>query len=238
MRRSICCEEESGDRMGTTSIFFVYLLEPSLLARAAHPLVIAYLLGSIPFGYLIVRLRSGADIRKTGSGGTGATNVMRKAGKAAGIITLVLDAAKGLTAVLIARWLTFGDPDSEAIAAASAVVAVVGHCFPVWLKFRAGKGVATGLGVFLAIVPWSVLAASIVFLLIVWRTRYVSLGSITAAICVPLWTMIQHTAITPIESFGPVMVALCAGSGLIIWKHSDNIKRLIAGTENKLGMAR
>jgi glycerol-3-phosphate acyltransferase PlsY len=238
MRRSICYEEESGDRMGTTSIFFVYLLETALLARAASPLVIAYLLGSIPFGYLIVRLKSGSDIRETGSGATGATNVMRKAGKAAGIVTLVLDAAKGLMAVLIARWLTSGDQDSEAIAAASSVVAVVGHCFPVWLKFRAGKGVATGLGVFLAIVPWSVLAASIVFLLIVWRTRYVSLGSIAAAICVPLWTVIQHMAISPVEGFDQVTIALCAVSGLIIWKHSENIRRLIAGTENKLGMAR
>jgi glycerol-3-phosphate acyltransferase PlsY len=224
--------------MGTTSIFFVHLLEPTLLARAAPALVIAYMLGSIPFGYLIVRLKSGADIRETGSGATGATNVMRKAGKAAGIATLALDAAKGFIAVLIARWLTSGDQDSEAIAAASAVFAIIGHCFPVWLKFRAGKGVATGLGVFLAIVPWSVLAASVVFVLIVWRTRYVSLGSITAAICVPLWTVIQHTAISPVEGFGQLMIALCAVSGLILWKHSENIKRLIAGTENKLGMVR
>jgi glycerol-3-phosphate acyltransferase PlsY len=236
MRRSICYEEESGDRMSTTSIFFVYLLEPTLLARAV-PLLIAYLLGSIPFGYLIVRLKSGADIRETGSGATGATNVMRKSGKAAGVVTLVLDAAKGFIAVLIARWLTSGDQDSETLAAASAVFAVIGHCFPVWLKFHAGKGVATGLGVFLAIVPWSVLAASAVFVLIVWRTRYVSLGSIAAAIFVPLWTAIQHTAISPVEDFGQVMIALSAASGLIIGKHSENIRRLIAGTENKLRIA-
>jgi glycerol-3-phosphate acyltransferase PlsY len=236
MPRSIYYEEESGDRMG--SIFLVYLLEPTLLARIAPLLLTAYLLGSIPFGYLIVRLRSGADIRETGSGATGATNVMRKSGKAAGIVTLALDAAKGFIAVLIARSLTSGDQDSEAIAAASAVFAVIGHCFPVWLKFRAGKGVATGLGVFLAIVPWSVLAASVIFVLTVWRTRYVSLGSIAAALCVPLWTAIQHMAISPIEGFGQVMTSLCLVSGLIIWKHSENIKRLIAGTENKLGMVR
>jgi acyl phosphate:glycerol-3-phosphate acyltransferase len=220
--------------MSTISIIFVYLRTKILLALGAPPLLIAYLLGSIPFGYLIVRLKSGADIRETGSGATGATNVMRKSGKAAGIVTLVLDAAKGFIAVSIARWLTSGDPESEVITAAAAVFAVVGHCFPVWLKFRAGKGVATGLGVFLAIVPWSVLAGSIVFVLTVWRTRYVSLGSIAAAICVPLWSMIQHMAISPIEGFGQVMLALCAVSGLIIWKHSENIKRLIAGTENKL----
>jgi acyl phosphate:glycerol-3-phosphate acyltransferase len=220
--------------MGTISIIFVYLRTKILLALGAPPLLIAYILGSIPFGYLIVRLKSGADIRETGSGATGATNVMRKSGKAAGIVTLVLDAAKGFIAVSIARWLTSGDPESEVIAAAAAVFAVVGHCFPVWLKFRAGKGVATGLGVFLAIVPWSVLAGSIVFVLTVWRTRYVSLGSIAAAICVPLWSMIQHMAISPIEGFGQVMLALCAVSGLIIWKHSENIKRLFAGTENKI----
>jgi glycerol-3-phosphate acyltransferase PlsY len=234
MRRSICYEEESGDRMGTTSIFFVYLLEPTLLARTAPSIVIAYLLGSIPFGYLVVRLKSGTDIRETGSGATGATNVMRKSGKAAGIVTLALDAAKGFIAVLIARWLTSGDQDSMAIAAASAAVAVIGHCFPVWLKFRAGKGVATGLGVFLAVLPWSVLAAAVLFVLIVWRTRYVSLGSMAAAISVPLWAVIQHTTISPIEGFGQLLIALCAVSGLIIWKHSENIKRLIAGTENKI----
>src|SRR5215510_10015144 len=160
----------------------------------AVSLIVAYLLGSIPFGYLIVKLTSGADIRETGSGGTGATNVSRKAGKAAGVVTLALDALKGAAAVLVARWLT-GEAGTSWIVAAAAVLAVVGHCFPVWLKFKAGKGVATGLGVFLAIVPLSVLAAFVVFALIVWQTRYVSLGSITAAAIVPLWTLIQHTMI-------------------------------------------
>jgi glycerol-3-phosphate acyltransferase PlsY len=220
--------------MSTTVIFFLSLLFTTFLARAAPPLVIAYLLGSIPFGYLIVRLTSGADIRETGSGATGATNVMRKSGRAAGIATLVLDAAKGFLAVLIARRLASGEPDAETIIAISAVFAVSGHCFPVWLKFRAGKGVATGLGVFLAIVPWSVLAASVAFLLIVWRTRFVSLGSITAAAFVPLWTLIQQTAISPIDGFSQIMLALCASSGVIIWKHSQNIKRLLGGTEHKI----
>src|SRR5262245_6212427 len=121
-------------------------------------LITAYLLGSIPFGFLIVRLRSGADIRETGSGGTGATNVSRKAGRLAGVITLLLDALKGYAAVLVARRIT-GDDGTSWVIAAAAVLAVVGHCFPVWLGFRGGKGVATGLGVFLAIVPWAVLAA-------------------------------------------------------------------------------
>ncbi len=200
-------------------------------------LIFAYLLGSIPFGFLIVKLKSGADVRQTGSGGTGATNVTRKAGKGAGVITLILDALKGTAAVLIARWLT-GEAGTSWVVAGAAVLAVVGHCFPVWLKFKAGKGVATGLGVFLAIVPWAVLAAAIVFLLIVWRTRFVSLGSVLAAAVVPLWTLIQHTLISPVPDFAPVMAALCAASTIIIIKHHENIQRLLAGTENRFGAAK
>ncbi|HEX9003319.1 MAG TPA: glycerol-3-phosphate 1-O-acyltransferase PlsY [Blastocatellia bacterium] len=200
-------------------------------------LLLAYLLGSVPFGFLIVKLKSGADVRHTGSGGTGATNVTRKAGKSAGIITLVLDALKGTAAVLVARWLT-GEQGTSWVVAGAAVLAVVGHCFPVWLKFKAGKGVATGLGVFLAIVPWSVLAAAVVFLLIVWRTRFVSLGSVTAAAVVPLWTLIQHLLISPVADFAPILAALGAASAVIVAKHHENIQRLLAGTESKFGMAK
>jgi len=200
-------------------------------------LILAYLLGSIPFGYLIVKLRSGSDIREVGSGGTGATNVSRKVGKAAGVVTLALDALKGATAVLMARWLT-GDEGTSWIVAAAAALAVVGHCFPVWLKFKAGKGVATGLGVFLAIVPWAVLAALAVFIVIVWRTRYVSLGSIIAAAFIPLWTLLLHARIEPVSDFAPIMVALCVVAAVIIFKHSENIRRLAAGTENKFGVAK
>jgi len=200
-------------------------------------LILAYLLGSIPFGYLIVKLKSGADVRQTGSGGTGATNVSRKAGKGAGVITLLLDALKGVAAVLIARWLT-GVPGTSWIVAGAAVLAVVGHCFPVWLGFKAGKGVATGLGVFLTIVPWSVLAAFAVFALAFWWTRYVSLGSIAAAIVVPLWTLVQHTMISPVADFAPTMAALCAASAIIIAKHHENIGRFLAGQENRFGVAK
>ncbi|HKQ75950.1 MAG TPA: glycerol-3-phosphate 1-O-acyltransferase PlsY [Blastocatellia bacterium] len=203
----------------------------------ALSLLLAYLLGSIPFGYLIVKLRSGADIRETGSGGTGATNVSRKAGKAAGVVTLALDLLKGAAAVLVARWLT-GESGTTWIVAAASALAVIGHCFPVWLKFKAGKGVATGLGVFLAIAPWAVLAALAVFLVVVWRTRFVSLGSILAAAFMPLWVLLMHLWIEPIIDFAPIMTALCAASAVIIFKHSENIKRLMAGEENKFGMAR
>lgn len=197
-------------------------------------LILGYLLGSIPFGYLIVRLKSGADIRETGSGATGATNVSRKAGKTAGILTLLLDALKGAAAVLLARWLT-GDDGTSWIVAATGALAVIGHCFPVWLGFRAGKGAATGLGVFLAIVPTSVLAAVVIFILTVALTRYVSLGSILGAAFVPTWTAIEHAFMRPIPDFAPIMTALCISAALIIAKHHENIRRLLSGTENKFG---
>ncbi len=200
-------------------------------------LVLAYLLGSIPFGFLIVKVTSGADIRETGSGGTGATNVTRKAGKGAGIVTLIFDALKGFAAVTVARLLT-GEEGTSWVVAGAGLLAVVGHCFPVWLKFKAGKGVATGLGVFLAIVPWAVMAAGIVFVVIVWRTRFISLGSVLAAAFVPLWVWLFHTWIEPISHFAPIVAALCASSAIIIAKHHENIQRLMAGTENKFGAAK
>ncbi|MBO0858968.1 MAG: glycerol-3-phosphate 1-O-acyltransferase PlsY [Chloracidobacterium sp.] len=200
-------------------------------------LILAYLLGSIPFGYLIVKLASGADIRATGSGGTGATNVSRRAGKAAGVVTLALDALKGAAAVFVARWLT-GESGTSWIVAAAAALAVVGHCFPVWLKFKAGKGVATGLGVFLAIAPWATLAALAVFIIVVWWTRYVSLGSIIAAAFLPFWILLMNIWIEPVSDFARIMAGLCAVSTVIILKHLENIRRLIAGEENKLGVAR
>src|SRR6185503_18167039 len=144
--------------------------------------IVAYLIGSIPFGYLIVRGKIGADIRQTGSGGTGATNVSRRAGKVAGVLTLVLDALKGSAAVLIAE-LTH----SDWIIAAAAIAVLVGHIFPVWLGFRGGKGVATGAGVFLMLAPVALLCAGVLFLAIVFFTRYVSLGSIVAAATIPLF---------------------------------------------------
>ncbi|HKX31908.1 MAG TPA: glycerol-3-phosphate 1-O-acyltransferase PlsY [Blastocatellia bacterium] len=195
-------------------------------------LALAYLLGSIPFGYLLVRLMSGADVRQIGSGGTGATNVKRKVGTAGGILTLALDALKGAAAVWFAQQLT-GAVGVTWTVAAAAVLAVVGHCFPVWLGFRAGKGVATGLGVFLMIAPSLVLAAVVIFVLIVWRTRYISLGSIVTAAFVPLGKVAEQSLIRPAPDFAPIVAALCATSALIIVKHSENIRRLLAGTENR-----
>ena len=194
-------------------------------------LVIAYLLGSIPFGYLLVKLKSGDDIRAVGSGGTGATNVSRKAGKVVGIATLLLDALKGAAAVWLAQRLS----GNEWIVAAAAVLAVIGHCFPVWLKFKAGKGVATGLGVFAVIVPWATLGAFVVFALLFWLTRYVSLGSVAAAASIPLWAVVQQYFGTPMTGFAATLTALVVAAAIIIAKHYENIQRLMAGKENKFG---
>ncbi len=148
--------------------------------------IIAYLIGSIPFGYLIVRAKGGGDVRETGSGGTGATNVSRRAGKVAGVLTLILDALKGAMAVVIARLMLNGD-NADWLIAAVAIAVIVGHIFPVWLRFRGGKGVATGVGVFLALSPIAVLCAGVIFVAVVALTKYVSLGSILAAATIPLF---------------------------------------------------
>ena len=185
--------------------------------------IIAYLLGSIPVGYLIVRGKEGADVRTTGSGGTGATNVSRRAGKGAGVLTLVLDALKGAAAVFIAARLTH----SDALIAASALAVLIGHIFPVWLGFRGGKGVATGAGVFLVLAPAALLYAGFLFLAVVLLTRYVSLGSIVAAATIPLFVWVQNGS-------RPVLIAAVLGALLIVFAHRGNIGRLAHGTEARI----
>lgn len=196
-------------------------------------LIAAYLLGSIPFGWLIVRAKEGADVRESGSGGTGATNVSRRAGKWAGVVTLLLDSAKGALAVWLARALLTADFGINWWVAAAAIIAVFGHCFPVWLGFRGGKGVATGVGVFLSLSPLALAGAALVFVLIVWNTRYVSLGSIMAAAAFPLcvWLLSMFTNHAP--DFAPVITAAFACAALIILMHRANIGRLLSGTESK-----
>lgn len=196
-------------------------------------LTAAYLLGSIPFGYLIVRAKEGADVRASGSGGTGATNVSRRAGKWAGVVTLLLDAAKGALAVWLARWLMTSDFGINWWVAAAAIIAVFGHCFPVWLGFRGGKGVATGVGVFLSLSPLAVGGAALVFLLIVGSTRYVSLGSIMAAAAFPLCVWLLSVFTRQVTSVAPVITAALACAALIILMHRANIGRLLGGTESK-----
>ncbi|HKQ99719.1 MAG TPA: glycerol-3-phosphate 1-O-acyltransferase PlsY [Pyrinomonadaceae bacterium] len=201
--------------------------------RPASALIAAYLIGSVPFGYLIVRFTQGADVRQSGSGGTGATNVTRRAGKAAGVVTLLLDAIKGALAVLLARWLLTEDFGINWWVAAAAVLAILGHCFPLWLGFRGGKGVATGVGVFLSLYPLAVACAGAIFILTVVMTRYVSLGSILAAGAFPLFVWVLSAYVKPVADFAPVMAA-SLGSGLvIILMHHANIGRLMKGTESK-----
>jgi glycerol-3-phosphate acyltransferase PlsY len=196
-------------------------------------LIASYLLGSIPFGYLIVRASEGADVRETGSGGTGATNVSRRAGKRAGLITLLLDAAKGAFAVLLARGLLAPDFGINGWVAAAAVCAIIGHIFPVWLKFRGGKGVATGVGVFLSLAPLALVCAAMIFFLAVWATRYVSLGSILATIAFPIFVWLLNAYLHPLADLKPIMVAAIASGALIIFMHRANIGRLLRGMESK-----
>ncbi|MDQ1612543.1 MAG: acyl phosphate:glycerol-3-phosphate acyltransferase [Pyrinomonadaceae bacterium] len=197
-------------------------------------IVAAYLVGSIPFGFLIVRARGGGDVRETGSGGTGATNVTRRAGKGAGLLTLALDAAKGALVALVARWLLAPDFGVNPWVALASIAVVAGHVFPVWLKFRGGKGVATGLGVFLSLTPVAVAPAALVFLAVVWATRYVSLGSIAAAATLPLFIWLLSDRGSSDASVAPVMAVAVAGGALIIFMHRANIGRLLHGTESKL----
>ena len=194
-------------------------------------IIIAYLLGSIPFGYLIVRGKEGADVRETGSGGTGATNVSRRAGKAAGVFTLVLDALKGAVAVEWARVVAGPSLTAEWIVAAAAIAVIVGHIFPVWLKFRGGKGVATGVGVFLVLAPIALLCAGVLFVAIVIFTRYVSLGSMVAAATIPLFVWLQTVFVVPVADLRPLLTATIVGAALIIFAHRGNIGRLANGTE-------
>ncbi len=190
--------------------------------------VVSYLLGSIPFGYLLVRIFKGEDVRTSGSGNIGATNVARKS-PVLGAATLLLDSVKGLAAVLLARAL-FGGPQQQLVMTTAASFAVLGHLFPVWLKFRGGKGVATSLGAFILLTPISILCMIGLFLMVAVAFRYVSLGSVAVAAAFPLlaWALHEYT-----DSRHLLLIA--AVSALVIWRHRQNIGRLAAGTESKFG---
>jgi len=202
---------------------------------------VAYLLGSIPFGYLLVRIFRGEDIRQSGSGNIGATNVARSGAKGLGIATLALDAIKGALAVGLAavfagsKYNLCGDFAQHPCALAlrlmslASLCAVLGHVFPIWLRFKGGKGVATALGVFCVLFPKAILVALAIFILIVLITRYVSLGSILGAIAFPVAAYFMQN---------PEWVSLLLASSvslIIILKHHQNISRLLAGTENRFG---
>jgi acyl phosphate:glycerol-3-phosphate acyltransferase len=196
-------------------------------------LAAAYFLGSIPFGLILAKLFAGSDIRKSGSGNIGATNVARVAGPAPGILTLLLDVAKGYAAVWLAA--RFTDQSSTAMALA-AVAALIGHCFPVWLKFKGGKGVATALGVFLMLAPLAALGSLLVFILVSITWRYVSLGSVSAAAVMPL---LLYFLWAPGHA-PPLIVDLGTlfASALVIFKHDANLQRLIDGEEPKFSFGK
>jgi acyl phosphate:glycerol-3-phosphate acyltransferase len=212
--------------------------------------VVSYLLGSIPFGYLFVWIFRGQDIRTTGSGNIGATNVARTGSKGLAVATLLLDAAKGYAAVAFAFWIAgahrFEAPVASSIyhratsslssdtvfllGALAAFMAILGHMFTVWLRFKGGKGVATAAGSFVALAPRAMLVALVLFVLVVALTRYVSLGSIVAGVAFPLcvWWL------GPAErTSAPILLLIAASSMLIVVRHKDNIRRLLAGTENR-----
>jgi glycerol-3-phosphate acyltransferase PlsY len=200
--------------------------------------IVGYLLGSIPFGFVLVKLFRGEDVRSTGSGNIGATNVARTGSKGLAIATLALDTIKGVAAVAIAAWIASSGYNScsdgpctrpARLMAVAALAAVLGHMFPVWLKFKGGKGVATALGVFLVLFPKAVLVALAIFIIVVIATRYVSLGSILAAIAFPVAAYFLGST-----DWGTLLPA-CAIALLIVLKHHANIGRLLAGNENRLG---
>jgi acyl phosphate:glycerol-3-phosphate acyltransferase len=196
-------------------------------------LVLAYLLGSIPFGLLLAKLFGGSDLRKSGSGNIGATNVARVVGPAAGILTLLLDAAKGALAVWFAGGLS---GQSATLIMLAGVAALLGHCFPVWLKFKGGKGVATALGVFLMLAPLAALGAALFFLLVVLLWRYVSLGSVSAAAAMPLLVYFLWA-----PGHAPPLVVIFGtlfASALVIFKHDTNLQRLVDGTEPKFSFGK
>jgi glycerol-3-phosphate acyltransferase PlsY len=188
---------------------------------------LAYLLGSIPFGYLLVRTFRKEDIRASGSGNIGATNVARSGAKWLGLATLLLDIGKTYLAVEIAKRLAPGDYD---LAVGAGIAAMIGYVFPVWLRFRGGKGVAGGLGVFIALVPQASLCILAVFIVVFALTRFVSLGSILAACSLPIFAFyfVRHPSLLTIFGFLFIPALICI-------RHHENIRRLLAGTESRFG---
>ena len=205
-------------------------------------LIAAYLIGSIPFSFLVVKIMTGADIRKVGSRNVGATNVARSFGKLPGIIALLLDMAKGYLAVILATWITASSiwplptgVDTSPLHSHAfwislcGLVAVLGHMFPIWLRFHGGKGVATAAGVFLALDPIAMLAAIIVFAIVVISTRFVSLASILSAASMPIFLRFLTHA-----SFWTIIISIVIAIAIIL-KHHSNIARLTQGSERKMG---
>ena len=183
----------------------------------------AYLLGSIPFALILAR-RWGADLRAIGSGNLGATNVMRASGVRAGVVVAILDMSKGAVSVWLAARISDGAP----LPAAAGLAAIIGHIYPVWLRFRGGKGVATACGVFSILTPLAVPPALAIFAAAVWLTKYISLGSVLASMALP---PIAYALGSP----APAVIAAAAASVFIVFRHRSNLVRLFTGTERRVG---
>jgi acyl phosphate:glycerol-3-phosphate acyltransferase len=190
----------------------------------AVAIVVGYLLGSIPFAFLLSRRFGGIDIRQAGSGNVGAANVLRTSGVGAAVLVMLLDVAKGAGSVLVAqRWMV-----GDAAPAAAGLAAIVGHIYPVWLRFRGGKGVATACGVFSVLTPWAMLPAVILFIITVWATGFISLGS-----------MMASAALGPIayglDAPRAAVTGAVGAAVVIVFRHRSNLWRLWAGTERRIG---
>ncbi|HMF97607.1 MAG TPA: glycerol-3-phosphate 1-O-acyltransferase PlsY [Vicinamibacterales bacterium] len=190
----------------------------------AIAIVAAYLIGSIPFALICARRWGGADLRHVGSGNLGATNVMRASGVTVGVVVAALDMAKGAASVWLAERLGSG----PVLPAAAGLAAIVGHIYPVWLRFRGGKGVATACGVFSVLTPLALPPALAIFAIAVWLTKYISLGSLLASVALP-------PLVYALGNSAPAVVAACAAASIIVFRHRSNVGRLRTGTERRLG---
>jgi acyl phosphate:glycerol-3-phosphate acyltransferase len=189
------------------------------------PIVIgAYLIGSVPFALLLARRWGGADLRRIGSGNLGAANVLRASGVKAGVLVAVLDITKGAVSVMLAQRFA----DHAAAPAAAGLAAIVGHIYPVWLRFRGGKGVATACGVFSVLTPFAIPPALGIFVVAVWLTKYISLGSMLASVALP---PIAYATGSP----APAVAAAFVASAIIVFRHRSNLVRLRTGTERRIG---
>ena len=188
-------------------------------------IVLAYLIGSIPFALLLARRFGEADLRRVGSGNLGAANVMRASGVTAGLLVAALDMSKGAASV----WLAARGSAGAALPAAAGLAAIIGHIYPVWLRFRGGKGVATACGVFAVLTPLALPPALAVFVAVVWITKYISLGSVIATMALP---PLAYALGSP----APTVFAALAAAIVIVFRHRSNVWRLRTGTERRLGV--
>jgi glycerol-3-phosphate acyltransferase PlsY len=194
----------------------------------AQVVAVAYLIGSIPFSFLVARAFGVHDVRQVGSGNVGATNVLRSAGRVAGGLALLLDLGKGAAATALAGRLAPGEP---VLPAAAALSAVIGHMYPVWLRFQGGKGVATGLGAFAPLAPEAALASLVVFAAVAAASRFVSLGSVAGALALAALALARRGP-------GPAALAAAVTAALVVFRHRSNLRRILGGTESRVGRPR